>query len=117
MASACLEQQQTMYASQNTGIASLDCQSCSKNLMHTKSGSGQAAEKHTHTHTHTDGHKKAVPLPETAQDITAGAIRAQVLVSVTGVNDADGTGHTGVEAGDGVVKDYEGDSKGGANGC
>ncbi len=85
--------------------------------MHTKSGSGQAAEKHTHTHTHTDGHKKAVPLPETAQDITAGAIRAQVLVSVTGVNDADGTGHTGVEAGDGVVKDYEGDSKGGANGC
>ena len=69
------------------------------------------------THTHRDGHKKAVPLPETAQDITAGAIRAQVLVSVTGVNDADGTGHTGVEAGDGVVKDYEGDSKGGANGC
>ncbi len=58
-----------------------------------------------------------MPLPGTAQDITAGAIRAQVLASVTGVNDANGTGHSGVEAGDGVVEDQEGDSKGGAHSC
>jgi hypothetical protein len=67
--------------------------------------------------THTDGHKKAMPLPGTAQDITAGAIRAQVLSSVTGVDDAYGTGHSGIEAGDGVVKDQECDSKGGAHSC
>ena len=58
-----------------------------------------------------------MPLPGTAQNITAGAIRAQVLASVTGVNDADGTGHSGIEAGDGVVKDQEGDSKDGAHSC
>ena len=105
MASACLEQQQPTYASRNTGIASLDCRSCGKNLVHTKSG-GEP-----------DGHKKAMPLPGTTQDITAGAIRAQVLASVTGVDNANGTGHSGIEAGDGVVKDQEGDSKGGAHSC
>ncbi len=58
-----------------------------------------------------------MPLPGTAQNITAGAIRAHVLASVTGVNDADGTGHSGIEAGDGVVKDQEGYSKDGAHSC
>ncbi len=48
MASASLEQQQTMYAGKLTGIASLDFQSCGQNLTHTKSRSGQAAERHTH---------------------------------------------------------------------
>lgn len=56
-------------------------------------------------------------LPGTAQNIAAGAIRAQVLSGVAGVNDADGTGHSGVEARDGVVEDHEGDSKGGAHSC
>ena len=73
--------------------------------MHTKSGSGP------------EGRRKAMTLPGTTQDITAGAIRAQVLASVTGVDNANGTGHSGIEAGDGVVKDQEGDSKGGAHSC
>jgi hypothetical protein len=107
MASACLEQRQIKYASKHLIARAVAKISCTERVGVDKLQRDMQA----------DGHRKAMPVPETAQDITAGAIRAQVLVSVTGVNDADGTGHTGVEAGDGVVKDHEGDSKGGANGC
>ncbi len=53
--------------------------------------------------------------PEIAGNSTAGAIRAQVLPSVTRVNDADGTRHTGIQAGNGIVKDHEVDGKGSAH--
>jgi len=94
MASACLEQRQIKYASKHLIARAVAKISCTERVGVDKLQRDMQA----------DGHRKAMPVPETAQDIT-------------GVNDADGTGHTGVEAGDGVVKDHEGDSKGGANGC
>ena len=54
-------------------------------------------------------------IPEVAGYSTAGIIRAQVLPSVTWVNDADGARHTGIQAGNGIVKDHELDSKGSAH--
>ena len=56
-------------------------------------------------------------VPETAFHVAAGSIRAQVLISVTGVDDADGASHSGVQARYGVVKDHEGDCKGCAYCC
>ena len=55
------------------------------------------------------------PLPEIAGNSTAGAIRAQVLSRVTWVNDADGARHTGIQAGNGIVKHHEVDGKGSAH--
>ncbi len=54
-------------------------------------------------------------IPEITGNSTAGTIRAQVLPRVTWVNDTDGTRHTGVQAGNGIVKDHELDSKGRAH--
>ncbi len=54
-------------------------------------------------------------IPEITGNSTAGTIRAQVLPSVTWVNDADGARHTGIQAGNGIVKDHELDSKGSAH--
>ena len=54
-------------------------------------------------------------IPEIAGNSTAGTIRAQVLPSVTWINDADGAHHTGIQAGNGIVKDHEVDTKGSAH--
>ena len=62
-----------------------------------------------------EGRQRPRDTPQIAGNIAAGAVRAQVLPCVTGVDDADGASDSGVQAGNRVVKDHECDNKGGAH--